>query len=339
LGFFSLVGSIFDKDNAQIVTRRNNLLAECRERSLFLGDTVLSGMLDLSVDNRCTADEVEFLLTEAVLAETQERIMAAVRHSPRNRQRDSFRARSRIPIQLRQEMENLLGDRSIEEIKRDPVASERMDLLETVAHAINVTEDWSPHPVCLMPLLVEIGPPRLPSVIKDQPRPYQVNALHFICQACGERAPSGPAQKGYTLRASEGWFKNASAALTASVFALQMVKRVKSLDSKRVAEITKCFPVDIGNDVNEALKELSAVASETELTYREADPKWVRSDAAGNPELVIKTAHIKAVHALLLKAGDKVPPHHTGLKLVICDHDKMCAWVCAKCAEIGRAHV
>jgi hypothetical protein len=47
--------------------------------------------------------------------------------------------------------------------------------------------------------------------------------------------------------------------------------------------------------------------------------------------LSITREHLSSVRALLLKAGDSIPPKDSGLALVVCAGTRECAWVCAGC--------
>jgi hypothetical protein len=54
--------------------------------------------------------------------------------------------------------------------------------------------------------------------------------------------------------------------------------------------------------------------------------------------LSVTREHVSSVKALLLKAGDNIPPKDTGLAPVVCTEKGECAWVCAECSNTYRQH-
>jgi hypothetical protein len=217
--------------------------------------------------------------------------------------------------------------------------TQRLQQLQARLDALRAAQDADSYGLHEVPLLVEVEAAQPKGTVKDAAKRclYEVHRLHFCCPVCGTRAASGPNKHGYELRSTWGWVQQAARALKVTLFALQVASLVTPLPLPRLAELGELLPISDAKAVAGALdfvrKQVQVNATATIGAVRAAMEQLTPAQLQA---LSVTREHVSSVRALLLKAGDSIPPRDTGLAPVMCVDTRECAWVCAGCTDTYR---
>jgi hypothetical protein len=218
--------------------------------------------------------------------------------------------------------------------------TELLQQLQASLDAVRAAQDADSYGLHEVPLLLEVVAAQPTGTVRDAAKRclYEVHRLHFYCPACGTRAASGPNKHGYELRSTRGWVQQAARVLKVTLFALQVASLVTPLPLPRLAELAELLPTSDAQAVAGALdfvrKQVQGNATATNGAVRDAVEKQLTP--AQLQALSVTREHVSSVRALLLKAGDSIPPKDSGLAPVVCASTRECAWVCDKCRDTYR---
>jgi hypothetical protein len=218
--------------------------------------------------------------------------------------------------------------------------TEQLQQLQASVDAIRAAQNADSSGLHEVPLLVDVVPVDQKGTWRDAVRRslFEVHRLRFYCPACGARAASGPKLRGYELPCPKGGVQQPFKLLKVTLFALQVASLVIPLPLPRLAELKQQLPIAETEAVTFAAyclrRKLKGDAIATIAEARVALEKELRS--TDRKELSVTREHVSSVKALLLKAGDSIPPKDTGLAPVVCAVTRECAWVCAGCSDTYR---
>jgi hypothetical protein len=250
------------------------------------------------------------------------------------------RSREAAVADLEAAMEALRVQQSQAQSGASTAVTERLQQLQASLDAVRAAQDADSYKLHEVPLLVEVVATQPKRTLSDGLKRclYEVHRLHFCCPACGTRAASGPNKQGYELRSTRDWVQQAARVLKVTLFALQVASLVTPLPLPRLAELGELLPVSDAKAVTEALDfvreqvEGNVVATIGEVRAaleNQLTPAQLQA-------LSVTREHVSSVRALLLKAGDSIPPKHSGLAPVVSAGTRECAWVCAGCSDTYR---
>jgi hypothetical protein len=217
--------------------------------------------------------------------------------------------------------------------------TEQLQQLQASLNAIRAAEDANSYGLHEVPLLVVVVPVAHKGTLKDVVRRslYEVYRLHFCCPACGTRAASGPNQHGYKLRSATGGAKQAFKLLKVTLFALQVASLSTPLPLPHLAELTQWLSIEETEAVSFATCCLRRkLKGNIIATIADARAALEKELASNHKAPSVTREHVSSVKTLLLKAGESIPPKHSGLAPVVCAGTRECAWVCAACSDTYR---
>jgi hypothetical protein len=235
-------------------------------------------------------------------------------------------------LRVQQSQAQSAGDASV-------AVTERLLQVQASLDAARAAQDSDSYGLHEVPLLVEVVAAQPTGTVRDAAKRclYEVHRLHFCCPACGTRAASGPNKHGYELRSTRGWVQQAARALKVTLFALQVASLVTPLPLPRLAELGELLSVSDAKAVAGALDFVrKQVQGNTTATIGNVRAAMEQLTAAQLQALSVTREHVSSVRALLLKAGESIPPKDTGLAPVVCAGTRECAWVCAWCSGTYR---
>jgi hypothetical protein len=123
--------------------------------------------------------------------------------------------------------------------------------------------------------------------------------------------------------------------LKGTLFALQVASLFAPLPLPRLAELEELLPIADAKSVAGALdfvrKQMQDNSTATIGNVRAAVENQLTP--ALLQALSVTREHVSSVRALLLKAGDSIPPKDSGLAPVVCPGMRECAWVCTGCSD------
>jgi hypothetical protein len=232
------------------------------------------------------------------------------------------------------------GDGSIAPTEVSALRAEVAKLTNTVqrhTHEIAATKNIVENTILQIyhfPYLAQLVPAEDKGTVKDSARQLVTEAfrLHFYCPVCKKRARAGQNGKGYHVRITHEWVKNAASGLKVAATTLQILSLVSGLPIPRVGEILQTLPVTESFGATKAVQSLRDAAAElanAKSGTTKRVTQWENVDGNEFVPPVIEPGHIDAVKNLLDMVEDNYPPKLSGLVKVVRQSTQECAWVCA----------